>query len=58
MLETLTQGGARRDAGPEFLLLAGPGLRFFRPYRALRGTSGILPLDLSKIVQTPDPSPQ
>ena len=52
-VETLTQGGARWDAGPELLPLAGPGLGFCRPYRALEGTSGILPLELSKNVQSP-----
>ena len=52
-VETLTQGGAREDCGPELLPLAGPGLQFGRPNRALRGSSGILPLLFSKNVQTP-----
>jgi hypothetical protein len=51
MLEMLTQGGARG-----LLPLAGPWANFFRPYRAFRGTSGILPLSFPKNVQSPDPS--
>ena len=43
-----TQGGARDKHS------LCPGLGFCRPYRALEGTSGILPLELSKNVQTPD----
>ncbi|HVN82416.1 MAG TPA: hypothetical protein VMW38_25745, partial [Terriglobia bacterium] len=30
-----------------------PWASFFRPYRALRGTGGILPPDFSKNVQSP-----
>jgi len=56
LVETLTQGGARWDAGPKLLALAGPGLKLFRPYRALGGISGFLPLDFSKKVQSPGPS--
>ena len=50
-VETLTQGGARGDSGPELLPLVGPGLVSFA--RALRGTGGILPPDFSKNVQSP-----
>ncbi|HVN80586.1 MAG TPA: hypothetical protein VMW38_16435, partial [Terriglobia bacterium] len=35
-----------------------PWASFFRPYRALRGTGGILPPDFSKNVQSPEPAEQ
>ncbi|HVN79534.1 MAG TPA: hypothetical protein VMW38_11100, partial [Terriglobia bacterium] len=34
-----------------------PWASFFRPYRALRGTGGILPPDFSKNVQSPGSRP-
>jgi hypothetical protein len=47
--------GRNTDPGRRsgLLPLAGPGLRFCRPYRAQEGSGGILPLDLSKDVQSP-----
>jgi hypothetical protein len=38
---------------PELLLLARPWANFFRPYRALRGSSGFVPLRFCENVQTP-----
>ena len=44
-----------QSEGQGQMLLAGPGLKLYRPYRALRGSSGILPLHFSKNVQPPHP---
>ena len=41
------------DGGPELLPLARPWATLLRPYRALRGGSGILPLHLSRNFQSP-----
>ena len=47
--------GCNPDPGRREVLLplACPGLNLFRPYRAIGGASGVLPLDLSNNVQTP-----
>ena len=37
LAETLTQGGARGDSGPQLLPLAGPGLKFCRPLQGSQG---------------------